>query len=236
MNLPFDASHPSNVSMDISKDDFEFPMLLDEAPAGPLGPPRPNPSGITLERAVEGLLQLRGLWTAEYGSHGPEVVHLRGIRNKHSGDMDESSEVNFVEGFKVIGDVNVPAGEVSFAVDLRRFALGRFDGVSLHTGDTFEGPIVSFNGHGVIAEDLEGRRIAARFAGLGTTNSYPGTWRPEFESVELLLYETDEGQIDLTMFSVMWTSDRTWDLADFTPYRLPYPPSFGGRPSHLRQT
>jgi len=46
---------------------------------------------------------LEGLWMGNYGSHGPEVVHI-------------TVSERWITATKVTGDVNVPAGEVTWRV------------------------------------------------------------------------------------------------------------------------
>lgn len=49
---------------------------------------------------------LCGLYLGAFGPHGPELLLLRRIPG-HNGE-------ECIQGVKVTGDVNVPAGEVSF--------------------------------------------------------------------------------------------------------------------------
>lgn len=55
--------------------------------------------------------ELTGLWTGLYGPHGWEILTISYVDDQ------------FVVGTKVIGDPNVPSGEVTFKGNLSRVAM-----------------------------------------------------------------------------------------------------------------
>jgi hypothetical protein len=46
-------------------------------------------------------------------------------------------------------------------------------------------PAVMFSSQGMALIALEMRPVAARFAGVGQINQFPGTWNPQWESTEV---------------------------------------------------
>ncbi|KAG2576981.1 uncharacterized protein LOC120680081 [Panicum virgatum] len=106
---------------------------------------------------------LNGLYLGEYGQHGPELVQFR-RRFGHWSTTDNGESFEYIEGVKLTGDSNVPAGQITFRA-------------KVETVKHLENPGAYLNEFGVI----ESYRGQLRVAGSGFTN-------PQWLVGELLVF------------------------------------------------
>jgi len=74
--------------------------------------PKPGQTAQQVPSSSLDLIDFSGFWTASYGSHGIELVEIQ----VHNG---------YLVARKITGDPHVPAGEISFEVDLKQGGKGR---------------------------------------------------------------------------------------------------------------
>ncbi|KAA6424538.1 MAG: hypothetical protein FRX49_05748 [Trebouxia sp. A1-2] len=168
----------------------------------------PLPAGFSAAAALGRLPASPGLWTAWYGAHGPEIVHVWFEKSllKHSSvtaheEPDHLPRPRLV-GCKVTGDPNVPANQWTFEAQAADM-------------------LVKFNGLPTLV-DMREREVQARFCCQGRINHDPADYKPEWVPAQLITYEGPK-----PMFSVLFDDlqERFRHIMDFEPVPLPYSPS-----------
>jgi hypothetical protein len=161
------------------------------------------------------LAALRGLWVAPYGSHGLEIIHLH--RAAEGDEAAEGAQAGPIKGallgLKVVGDANVPAGHLSFAVEPQRLDPARMLALDQRL-------VVAFPASGAVITHLAQRSagIAAWYRGRGQINRVPGQWAPDWVGVDFLVYHSGS----TVGFSVLWDEkgEAIRHIIDFTPLKL----------------
>lgn len=172
-----------------------------------------------LHAAETPLEDLAGLYTAPYGPHGLEIIQLRPVLSADAAPAPwppekcpVGIEIPRLEGLKITGDPNVPAGKHSFVAAVTQLAEPRADD---------DRHIVSFQRDGPILVRLEDRPTQMRFRCWGQINCVPALWAPQWVEAELLVYQpgtVSMGSAPVT-FSVLWTdaAESFRHIIDFTP-------------------
>ncbi len=194
------------------------------SPSAPRLPPSEQPVDAVLQ-------QLQGLWVGTYGPHGEELLHVRFVEMQAPPPPQEQQEQEqqqeqqqqqqgltvVCEGLKLTGDVNVPAGEWSFRIDLHRprdlRAALTTDTRPIFSSATGGGPMDH------VLLDLEGEARAGRIHGIypgrGQINRTPLEWHPEEVPVDLVAFreregeegEGGEGEERIPRFCIVWHDD-----------------------------
>jgi hypothetical protein len=165
--------------------------------------------------------RIAGLFTAPYGSHGNELLHIsltenEGRISEDNSDVNDDEPYYVVDGLKVTGDPNVPAAQLSFTVDVtnsREF-------YSWIVSD--RRPIIFFSNNGVVDATLMSERqtnIRAAYRGKGQINRLPDVWDPEWVDLTLVIYN-DPTTSNGATFSIVWDDigEPYRHLMDFLPF------------------
>jgi hypothetical protein len=160
-----------------------------------------------------------GMAYSAYGSHGQEILQISlqdrsissfAIQDRPADVSEEGLPLRFGElqliGLKVTGDPNIPAGNVSFVIDLTN-ELDPQQAVA----DSMR-PVVSFSSNGtvnIINMTEEVNRIQRWFRGFGQINHVPSNWDPKWVGCSLLLYhipsvENSSAGERRLLFSILW--------------------------------
>jgi hypothetical protein len=173
----------------------------------------------------ETLAMSLGLFTARYGSHGSEILHLslhsRGdVRGLRSGNNFDFGDIQ-LQGLKITGDPNVPSNQLSFCINIQSL----LDINAAFNQDNR--PIIIFppDRQNPIVISLQQRlpmvQLWAR--GYGQINRDPNVWAPEWVRCAFILYKQPLcGEAHRAMFSILWDDEHDYfrHAMDFRP--LPY--------------
>jgi len=212
-------------------------------------PPRPPPEAIQADQGL-GILQrlsdTNPIVTATYGTHGDEHILLGCAPPSHPlPDRCPFIPSFRLEGYKLVGDENVPNHKHTFVIDVSTMRLGRYGSSSGHdnrgtgraAGENITEVVTFFQeyNHGIgefrsapTMVDVTERPVVARFDGFGQINSRPGRWNPKWLSVCLLLYEEGytipletqfRGQLERVpvLFSILWLDLMMSHMLDYRP-------------------
>jgi len=205
-------------------------------------PPRPPLEAIQADHALAMLQRLADtnpVVTATYGSHGDEHVLLGCAPPSHPlPDRCPFIPSFRLEGYKLVGDENVPNHKHTFVIDVSTMRLGRYgSGRGRAAGENIREAVTFFQvyNHGIgefrsapMMVDVTERPVIARFDGFGQINSRPGRWNPKWLNVCLLLYEEGytvpletrfRGQLERVpvLFSILWNDPVMSHMSDFRP-------------------
>lgn len=130
----------------------------------------------SLPPAEKYIQPLCGLFKGCYGSHGDEILFVTPEKDPITG------QIIGLNGCKVTGDANVPAGKVSFQIDLRtRQDMPFADNRPLISFSTSPPRITTLN---LLRND-----IAFACKGIGCTNHNPPIWNPIWVNLQFLVYK-----------------------------------------------
>lgn len=158
--------------------------------------PRPPPSASPM---------LVGVFSCSYGgTHGVELVHVVRADGRAGAGAGACCGEPLppaavlppcewrLEGQKVTGDPNVPAGRLTFVA-----ALGATPGAALSL------PLHRAAGEYLEPASLSGRRVRAVHPAAMQINAVPGDWRPAWNPATLVEYD-DAARPDGVAFSLVW--------------------------------
>jgi hypothetical protein len=152
-----------------------------------------------------------GLHISSYGSHGLEIIHISlldesdncWLKQIHRGCTRYEFGALQLHGLKVTGDPNVPAGNVSFCINMS---------VSFNPQHAIEGDrrtIVSFPANSrepdFISLQQRSDNIASWFRGYGQINRKPPVWNPEWVGCSLILYQNP--LLSGARFTILWDNE-----------------------------
>eukprot|EP01031_Cornospumella_fuschlensis_P039699 gene39699-48336_t len=157
-----------------------------------------------LVSCVQGCL---GLFTAPYGSHGIEILHLS-IHSQSAPNAIHHNDLDFgalqLHGLKVTGDPNVPASQLSFCINL----MSLLDISEALLQD--QRPVVIFPSlqlPPIVISLLDRRAHMLLWArGYGQINRNPNVWSPEWVGCGFILYKTSLPD-SLARFTVVWDDE-----------------------------
>lgn len=179
-------------------------------------PLRCSPAGLVEEcPGIRSLLPCLGLFIAPYGSHGLEILHI----SFHG--AEDHGNPNFgnvqLQGLKISGDPNVPAGQLSFCVDITNVID---PAVAI---DMDQRPVVTFPLDSLrpqilnIRDRLNNMLLWAR--GYGQINRNPPIWEPEWVGCSYILYSVPLK--NNVRFSIIWDDESAFFLHAIDFVHLP---------------
>lgn len=152
-----------------------------------------------------------GVFTSMYGGHGDEMI-LSSLQycssipvGYQATEVDAARDIHQVHGLKVVGDANVPSGELSFIMLLDEEVDSRLK-TELARNEGF--------GHFIRQRHpaLNLTDILYCFQGYGQINALPPQWDPSWlDCTFLLLRPTTKNPSDVR-FSIVWED---WDIMHF---------------------
>lgn len=174
-----------------------------------------QPATLSLCPAIRRYTSTIGLYTAPYGSHGNEILHLS-IHSKSSpAFLPCSDQFDFgnvqLQALKISGDPNVPANRISFCINLEL----TMDPTSALLEDSR--PIITFNENGIprwISLEQRLPNVVSWARGYGQINRDPSHWAPEWVGCTFVLMKNLQPR-----FCIVW-DDETAALRhsmDFLP-------------------
>jgi hypothetical protein len=164
-----------------------------------------------------------GLYVARYGSHGLELVQVS-LLEEGEPDTDELDPIGTASSRsasycravdellpkrlvvrKVIGDMNVPAGFVTFYASLTSLAHGP-DGGANNSEPLGPCPISPLHLAHLQTSGAPPQVLASVFAGEMQLNREPFDWRPEWDSLLLFAFAPSPGSAHdrMTSFAALW--------------------------------
>ncbi|KAL6781658.1 hypothetical protein ACKKBF_B08940 [Auxenochlorella protothecoides x Auxenochlorella symbiontica] len=154
------------------------PVSARDLGLGPRFPPPPD-----------AIARMQGLVTGAYSTHGTEVLSLRLCGPSSAPPSDSGVTGVRLEALKLIGDVNVPGGQLSFVVDAESGVAGPTRHSRLHDFAAEDSrPIFSFADGRSAVVDVERLPICAQFRALGQINEFEGLWQPEWVPAVFVVY------------------------------------------------
>ncbi|KFM26510.1 hypothetical protein F751_2097 [Auxenochlorella protothecoides] len=164
------------------------PVSARDLGLGPRFPPPPD-----------AIARMQGLVTGAYSTHGTEVLSLRLCGPSSAPPSDSGVTGVRLEALKLIGDVNVPGGQLSFVVDAESGVAGPTRHSRLHDFAAEDSrPIYSFADGRSAVVDVERLPICAQFRALGQINEFEGVlvevegrgglWQPEWVPAVFVVY------------------------------------------------
>lgn len=132
-----------------------------------------------------------GFCTGVYGPHGREILYLsikEAASSVHGDSAAENTSRLELSALKITGDPNVPAGNLSFVINLSERMniaeeMERDERLIVVFGEFFGG-----NDHAVLAPQHRLPSLAAWYRGKGQINRFPGSWHPEWVDCSLWVY------------------------------------------------
>lgn len=161
----------------------------------------------------QSFLDCVGLFTSRYGSHGNEILHLSlhtpddstFIRFPNNNNSTPSLDSLQLQGLKITGDKNVPAGNLSFVIDLS--SIGDIQSTFLSDPR----PIIMFpsNYQSPILTNWNNRinKIELLARGYGQINRIQGKWQPEWVICGFVLYKNPLSEQQKIVFSIIWDDE-----------------------------
>jgi hypothetical protein len=146
-----------------------------------------------------------GMFTSTYSSHGIEILHLSlqsSVRERFLFPGFADFGTIALVGLKITGDRNVPAGQVSFIIDIMN---------RNHSYSPPEIPTLVYPGNSKAKGriiDWEKRKAFLHFSslGYGQINRIPFEWNPEWVKCEFIVYK-EPIESDEAVFTMIWRDD-----------------------------